>query len=242
MRSYGPVSLLVLAIVLGLWVRSRRGLAESLAEQARLGERARIAAEMHDVLAHRLTVLALHAGALQRRASTLPAAVAERIDLLRTTSTEALADLRDVVGTLHNAEAERADAGRTTGVPDLPALLAEARAAGQVVEASIDGEPGAVPLGHRRAVQRVVQEALTNARKHAAGAPVRVTVRYGPPVSTVEICNDAGTSSTGVPSGYGLVGLTERVAPLGGRLEYGPVASGGWRLAATIPVGDRSPA
>jgi signal transduction histidine kinase len=229
-RSYGPVALLTLAIVLGLWVRSRRRLAESLAEQARLGERARIAAEMHDMLAHRLSVLALHAGALRQRSAGLPPAVAERIDLLRSTATEALRDLRGVLGALHEVD--------VYSVRDLPVLLDEARAGGQVVEADIDGAAQDTPVTHRLAVQRVVQEALTNARKHAAGAPVRITVHYGPPVSTVEVRNEAGTPDAGVPSGYGLVGLAERVGPLGGTLEYGPVGSGGWRLAATIPVTD----
>ncbi len=251
MHLYGPFMPLAAVLALGLWAGSHQRLVAALdeqvehlrverelrAEQARLGERARIAAEMHDVLAHRLTVLALHAGALQRRATGLPEPVAERLGLLRTTSTEALADLRDVLGALRHTEEPDAADRRVPGLRELSELLAEARAAGQTVEADIAGSSESVPVSHRLAVHRVVQEALTNARKHASGAPVRVTVRYGPPDSTVEVHNVAGTPSeaAGLGSGYGLVGLTERVTALGGRLEYGPSGNGGWRMAATFP-------
>jgi signal transduction histidine kinase len=102
----------------------------------------------------------------------------------------------------------------------------------------IDGDPEATPVSHRLAVYRLVQEALTNARKHAAGAPVSVTVHYGPPVSTVDVSNPAGASSDAavVSSGYGLTGVAERVAALGGHLEHGPSGSSGWQVSASIPV------
>ncbi|WP_244204193.1 sensor histidine kinase [Streptomyces africanus] len=251
-RTYGPLLLPAVVLVLGLWAGSRRRLVISLdeqvrqlrverelrAEQARLGERTRIAAEMHDVLAHRLTVLALHAGALQRRAEELPEPVAERVGLLRRTSTEALADLRDVLGALRMTDTEEARPNGA-GLEDLPALLDEARSAGQRVEAAIDGEAGAVSTSHRLAVHRVVQEALTNARKHAPGALVEVAVRYGPPKSTVVVRNRPGAPSGGSPvaSGFGLVGLTERITSLGGTLEFGPSGAGGWQVTAEIPMG-----
>ncbi len=242
-RSYGPLLLPVAVLALGLWMGGRRRLVASLdrqveqlrverelrAEQARLGERARIAAEMHDVLAHRLSVLALHAGALQRRAAVLPAPVADRVDLLRTTSTEALRDLRDVLGVLRDSEPDGEHGTRSPGPRDLPTLLHEARTAGQRIDAVVEGDVTAVPVSHRLAVHRVVREVLTNARKHASGAAVRVVVRYGPPTSAIEVSNEAGTRAglAEVDSGYGLAGLTERVASLGGRLEYGPTEPGG---------------
>ncbi|MEV5597268.1 histidine kinase [Streptomyces sp. NPDC052496] len=270
-RSYGPLFPLGIVLALGLWTSGRRRLEAALAgrveqlrvehelraEQARLTERARIAAEMHDVLAHRLTVLALHAGALQRRADRLPAPVADRLALLRTASTEALGDLRDVLGALRDTEErpgqpgpgersgrpEQAAAGasRVPGLRELPALLDEARAAGQRIEAGIEGDGRGLPAGRRLAVHRLVQEALTNARKHAPGAPVRVTVRYGPHETAVEVRNAAAPAGaeppvTGVTSGYGLIGLTERMSALGGTLEYGPARDGGWRVAATVPT------
>ena len=254
-RSYGPLLLPAVVLVLGMWTAGRRRLVATLAEQvdhlrverelraerARLEERARIAAEMHDVLAHRLTVLALHAGALQCRAAELPAQLVDRIDLLRATSTEALRDLRDVLGVLRDASPAGARA-EPPATHELSVLLDEARGAGQVVDAAVDGDPEATPVSHRLAVYRLVQEALTNARKHAAGAPVSVTVHYGPPVSTVEVRNPAGASSGAatVSGGYGLIGVTERVAALGGQLEHGPSGPRGWQVTASIPVAGSS--
>ncbi|WP_030666571.1 sensor histidine kinase [Streptomyces rimosus] len=258
-RSYGPLMPLGIVLALGLWASSRRRLEAALAarveqlrverelrsEQARLTERARIAAEMHDVLAHRLTVLALHTGALQRRADSLPAPVADRLALLRTTSTEALGDLRDVLGALRDTEGRpeqaAADASRVPGLRELPALLDEARAAGQKIEADIEGDGRSLPAGRRLAVHRLVQEALTNARKHAPDAQVRVTVRYGPYETAVEVRNaparaGAEPPAPGPASGYGLLGLTERMSALGGTLEYGPTGDRGWRIAATLPA------
>ncbi|MEV0278949.1 histidine kinase [Streptomyces sp. NPDC050610] len=249
-RSYGPVMPFGLALALGLWASSRRRLVTSLtaqvehlrverelrAEQARLNERARIAAEMHDVLAHRLSLLALYAGALRRRADDLPEPVAERIAQLRTTSTQALGDLRDVLGALRD-HTEGADA-RTPGLQELSELFDEARAAGQRIEADVRGSADDVPASHQLAVHRLVQESLTNARKHAPGASARVTVRYGPPLSTVEVANGPGTAprDPAATGGYGLIGLAERVTALNGRLHYGPAGSGGWSIAAELPL------
>ncbi|MFF3766307.1 sensor histidine kinase [Streptomyces sp. NPDC001922] len=251
-RKYGPLAVLLLAVVIGLLAGNRRrhvaSLAEQVdrlrverelrAEQARLEERTRIAAEMHDVLAHRLTVIALHTGALKRRAADLPGPVADRVGLLRTASTDALGDLRDVLGVLRGHGTGETPASRVPGLPELSTVIDEARAAGQPIEAAIEGDPDSVPASHRLAVHRLAQEALTNARKHAAGATAQLEVRYGPPRSTVVIRNPAGASSEAAAegSGYGLVGLAERVAALNGHLEYGPTGSGGWRVAATIPL------
>ncbi|MEV0260411.1 histidine kinase [Streptomyces sp. NPDC050617] len=292
-RSYGPAMTFGTALALGLWVSGRRRLVASLtarveqlrverelrAEQARLHERARIAAEMHDILAHRLSLIALYTGALRRRADDLPEPVAERIAQLRITSTQALDDLRDVLGALREpTEDERAGGGRAGGVRvggvragderargvragsggaarspglrELTELLDEARAAGQRIEADVRGSADGLPASHQLAVHRLVQESLTNARKHAPGAPVRVTVRYGPPLSTIEVDNGPGegngpgedngpgaaTEGSAVASGYGLIGLAERVAALNGRLRYGPAGSGGWSTAAELPL------
>ncbi|MEU8782193.1 histidine kinase [Streptomyces sp. NPDC048637] len=254
-RKYGPLMVLLLAVVIGLWTGNRRrhvaSLAEQVnrlrverelrAEQARLEERTRIAAEMHDVLAHRLTVIALHTGALKRRVADLPEPVADRIGLLRTASTEALGDLRDVLGVLRGHDTGETAASRVPGLPELSTVIDEARAAGQQVEALIEGDPGSLPASHRLAIHRLAQEALTNARKHATGATTQLEVRYGPPQSMVVVRNASGASSEAAAegSGFGLVGLAERVAALHGRLEFGPTGAGGWRVAATIPLDDQ---
>ncbi|TDC10605.1 two-component sensor histidine kinase [Streptomyces sp. 8K308] len=251
-RTYGPCSLFIVALALGLWAGSSRRLADALARQvehlhrerelresaARISERTAIAAEMHDVLAHRLSLIALHSGVLSTRAEQLPGPVADRIQLLRTASTDALADLRDVLGALHTRDDER-DRPLAPPLREVDELIDEAREAGQEIEARIDGRADQAPAAHRLAVYRLVQEAVTNARKHAPRASVRVLVRYGGAATRAEVTNTApagGTAAAAVPSGYGLVGLRERVRALGGALDAGPVGGGAWRVAADIPV------
>lgn len=245
-RGYGPVLVLMLVLVIGMWAGSRRHLVDTLAAQvdhlrierelreqgARLMERAAIAAEMHDVLAHRLSLIALHTGVLTTKKDTLPTPIADRVGLLRTAATNALADLRDVLGALRAT-------GHSYTAPtlrDIKEVIDQARAAGQTVEAAVDGSPEQAPAAHRLAVFRLVQEALTNARKHAPGAPVTIRVRYRPQDTLVEVTNMPSTHSTDtVPSGLGLIGLTERVEALGGSLHAGPSGAGTWRIAASIP-------
>ncbi|MFE4018939.1 sensor histidine kinase [Streptomyces sp. NPDC059101] len=200
-------------------------------EAVRAAERSRIAAEMHDVLAHRLSLIALHTGVLATRSDAVPAQVGERLALLRTASTEALADLRDVLGVLRAPDSASAPVLR-----EVDELVDQARAAGQRVEVRLDGRPEEAPAAHRLAVHRLIQEALTNARKHAGGAPVALRIDYRAPATTVEVTNSPGVRSPdAVASGFGLIGLRERVTALGGDLRTGPGASGAWRLTARIP-------
>ncbi|WP_461034785.1 sensor histidine kinase [Streptomyces mayteni] len=251
-RAYGPCALFCVALALGLWAGSSRRLADALASQvehlhrerelresaARISERTAIAAEMHDVLAHRLSLIALHSGVLATRAEQLPAPVADRIRLLRAASTDALGDLRDVLGALRTRDDDR-PGSLAPALREVGELIDEAREAGQEIEAQIDGPAEQAPAAHRLAVYRLVQEAVTNARKHAPRAPVRVRVRYGTAATRAEVTNSApagGAAAAAVPSGYGLVGLRERVRALGGALDAGPTGGGAWRVAAHIPV------
>jgi signal transduction histidine kinase len=250
-QTYASTLLLpLLAVVVGLWLGNRRRLLDALAsdvahlrtesklreEAARTAERARISAEMHDVLAHRLSLIALHTGVLVTKSDTLPAQVAERLGLLRTTSVEALADLRDVLGALRDPDATQPTSELAPVMREVRELVDEARAAGQHIVLTADGLPEQVPTTHRLAVYRIVQEALTNARKHADGAEVTVRIGYRPPATLVEVTNAPGTPCTdNVGSGYGLVGLRERVAALSGHLDAGPAGAGAWRLSARIP-------
>lgn len=250
-RFGSSLFMLLLAVAAGLWLGNRRRLLEALAAQvdhlrieselreeaARSAERSHIAAEMHDVLAHRLSLIALHTGVLTTRSDTLPAPVAERLVLLRTTSTEALADLRDVLGALRDPQATDAGAALVPAIRDVGELVEEARAAGQNAGIAVEGHPEQAPTTHRLAVYRIVQEALTNARKHAAGSMVSVRVDYRPPATLVEVTNTSGTPDAAAPvdSGYGLIGLRERVTALGGHLNTGPAGGGTWRLAARSP-------
>lgn len=212
-------------------------------EQAKVAERARIAREMHDTLAHRMSLVALHAGALAFRSDVPEAERAATAAVVRDNANLALAELRQVLGVL------RAEPG--DGVPEAPQptletldqLVAEASAVGEgPVDLQITPETEAalgrlpVPLG--RDAYRIVQEGLTNARKHAPGASVQVAVGGGVGgLLTVEVRSGSPTRPSNglVGSGTGLVGVAERVRLAGGRLDHGPDGDGGYRLAAVLP-------
>jgi signal transduction histidine kinase len=245
----------VIAFGWGLYLRARRELVASLreraerlaadqqraAEQAREAERRRIAREMHDVLAHRLSLLSVHAGALEFRPDAPPAEIAQAAAVIRTSAAAALGDLRQVITVL------REDSAATHGPPQpgfgqLADLLQESRSAGMTLDARVD-LPGAgqLPEATGRTIYRVIQEGLTNARKHAPGAPVQVTVTADGQAVTAEVISrrrpvlaaPGGISPAG--AGAGLIGLAERVVLAGGQLEHGPNAIGDFVLRATIP-------
>jgi signal transduction histidine kinase len=233
----------VAVLALGMFVRARRQLTsvereraaseqEFRVAQARQMERNRIAREMHDVLAHRLSLLSLQAGALELWPDAPPAEVARAAGLIRGNAHGALEDLREVIGVLRSA---RAGDDHADGVPekpqptlvDLPMLIDESQKAGMRVLLECDvADLGGVPEAMGRTAFRIVQEGLTNARKHANHAEVSVAVRGGAADGlTVEIRNPwpvgvAGT--TPIPgAGMGIIGLAERTALSGGRLEHG---------------------
>jgi signal transduction histidine kinase len=199
-------------------------------EQARLGERERIAREMHDVLAHRISLLAVHAGALEVRRDA-PGPEREAAGVVRRCAYDALEDLRQVIGMLR----EPADDRPQPTLADVPALVEQSRDAGATV--SLDLPDREVPDGVGRHAYRIVQEALTNARKHAPGAPVRVAVRgRAEDGLVVEVGNALAAPAESLPgAGAGLVGLGERVQLAGGRLDPGPRATGVFHGRAWLP-------
>jgi signal transduction histidine kinase len=236
----------------GLFVRHRRQLVLSLreraaqaqteeqlrAEQAQHHAREEIAREMHDVLGHRLSLLSVHAGALEFRPDAPAEEVARAAKVIRESAHQALQDLREIVGVL------RAPVGELPQptLVDLPHLVAEsARAQMQVDLRTEVHDP--VPERTGRTAYRIVQEALTNARKHAPGTAVQVRLSGTPGQGlTVEVHNAAPATNPGqeaaatpAPLAQGLIGLAERVMLADGRLEHGPTADGGWRLSAWLP-------
>jgi len=250
----------VAIVAVGMYLRARRELIASLhervaqaeraqlllAEQARRGERDRIAAEMHDVLAHRVSLVALHAGALEIRPDQAPAQVQATAALIRVTARQALTELRDVIGVLRDREAEPdAPHAPPPTLADIESLVAEFKAAGLNVTLDMRvKKPESAPGGLGRDTYRIVREGLTNVTKHASGT-----------VATVEVSGQADEGlhvvvrnrlplgyqdkalhgSGGLPgSGFGLTALAERVAMAGGTLSHGPDRDGDFVLAATL--------
>ncbi|MFJ3703249.1 MULTISPECIES: histidine kinase [unclassified Streptomyces] len=247
------VLLVLLVLSWGMVVRSRRQLVVTLRERARRAEteaalraeqaqrlaREAIAREMHDVLAHRLTLLSVHAGALEFRPDAPTAEVARAAGVIRDSAHEALQDLREIIGVLR-APGESEDGNRPQPtLVTLDALVDESRSAG--MEVTLDNrvaDPERAPAATGRTVYRIAQEALTNARKHAPGAPVGVTVAGGPGDGlSIEVDNPAPDEPFDpVPgSGQGLIGLTERANLAGGSLDHGPRPGGGFTVRARLP-------
>ncbi|MFI5912585.1 sensor histidine kinase [Dactylosporangium sp. NPDC051541] len=228
----------------GVWLRTRHDLLLSLRErawraeaeqgrrvsEARLAERTLIAREMHDVLAHRLSLLAMYAGALEYRPDAPPERLTEAAGVLRQGVHQALDELREVIAVLRHDEA-----GAVHSLPEVPRLVREAVAAGQRVR--LDYPDGAeVPPTVGRTAYRVVQEALTNARKHAAGQPVTITLEIDGGRLVLDVRNPVTPDLPDLSgSGVGLIGLTERVGLAGGTLEHAVTATGEFRLRAELP-------
>ena len=233
-------------ITAGALERAERVAAEQAAraDQARAEERQRIAREMHDVVAHRVSLMVLHAGAIEVNAPD--ERTANEAALIRTTGREALADLREVLGVLRSGSADFG--GEAPGpqpvLADLDRLLEQSRAAGLRVRRRDEGTPGPLPLTVERTAYRVVQEALTNIHKHAPEAETEVALDYRDDALHVEVRN----APTRVPaaslpdSGLGLLGLRERVALVGGELRVGPESGGGFAVRVRLPAGAAEPA
>jgi signal transduction histidine kinase len=209
-------------------------------EQARAvaEERRRVARELHDVLAHDLSVMVVQSGAARRVLDSDPTAAADAARLIERTGREALAELRHLFGPARRGQGEPLDG--TPGVARIDRLAERARAAGLPVDVIVEGEPRTLPPGVDLAGYRVVQEALTNSLKHAGPAKARVTVRYESDCLRLEVVDDglgdgAGKGALG-GSGHGLLGMNERVALYGGELEAGRAPEGGFRVRAALPL------
>ncbi|NGO14625.1 two-component sensor histidine kinase [Streptomyces sp. HC44] len=211
-------------------------------EAARMEERARIAAEMHDQLGHRIGLISVHAGALQLAAERQAPPLASQAELLHTTAGTAMDELRGILGVLRHQSGE--DIGERGTREDLSALVADSRNAGADAELHWNATgPTDADARTRQAVHRVTREGLTNALKHAYGAPVRVTFQDEGDTVVVAVVNDAPPvpRSPGEGNRSGLVSLQERIDLLGGALHAGPRPEGGFVLSARIPVRPDAP-
>ena len=227
------------ALLASLRERARRAEAEqaSRVAEARVAERARIAREMHDVLAHRLSLLATYAGALEYRPDAPPEQLARAAGVVRVGAHQALDELREVITVLRDDD-DFDGKHPLPGLADLDGLIAETRDAGTAVDVTRRvTQQEDLPGGLGRTAYRVVQEGLTNARKHAPGRPVRVLLAGKPGGRlVVEIANPVGPADPVINgSGTGLIGLTERVRLAGGEIDHTISADGEFVLRAWLP-------
>jgi signal transduction histidine kinase len=244
-----PVGTLVttVAVLFGYNVRVRRNATAKLVEEERrtqlavgaqlvLEERARIARELHDVVAHHMSVIAIQAEAVPMQAAGDPARLESGLAEIRTLSLEALAELRQVLGVLRDQEG-RTDTAPQPGLDRLDELVANARAAGLTVTVERSGPLDGLPPTVGLSAYRILQESLSNAMRHAPGAAVTLVLRHDGDRLRLRVTNGPGGSPGGTPgAGHGLVGMRERAALLGGELEAGPVRGGGFQVTAGLPI------
>lgn len=208
--------------------------------RARTAERARIAREMHDVLAHRMSLVAMHAGVLSFRRDLTAQEQATAARTIEDNAQLALRDLRDILGVLRDptAPVDAAVEPPQPSLADIPELIDQSRSAGTIVDFD-DAVDGPVPDGVGRAAYRIVQEALTNARKHAAGARIDVRLSGSSDDGVQVSIHNVAPIDSGAPvvpgAGLGLLGLSERVDLAGGRIAHGADPDGGYTVRAWLP-------
>jgi signal transduction histidine kinase len=217
------------------WLAARSVALQREAEQATAAERARIARELHDIIAHHLSVVVLHAAGARASGRADPATLEE----IEYSGRQALTETRRLFGVLRDPDQ---DTGRAPqpGISELPALAGSLRAAGVDVILSVDGDHAALPSAVNVSAYRIVQEALTNVLKHAGPARAEVTVDCTDIAVTIEVTDD-GAGNTAFPAltgGQGLTGMRERVALFGGELRAGPRPGGGFTVCAWLPAGE----
>ena len=232
------------ALAIGAWsagyvVRHRgeqlalaRAQAPELAREAVAAERARVAAELHDLVAHSVSIVSVQAGAAAQLLEKDRAAAREHLRAVQQTARDALREMRRLLGVLRE---ERADYSPQPGLARLPELVAEARGAGLPVELREEGERGEVAQGVDLAAFRIVQEALMNVRKHAGRVPTTIGIRYRPEEIELEVENAPGAIRNGGGSGHGILGMRERARVYGGSVHAGPDERGGFAVRARLP-------
>jgi signal transduction histidine kinase len=247
---------LVLAWTVGVTVRTRRAYVAALEarnallerereENARLAvalERGRIARELHDVVAHNVSVVVVQAGAAERLVETDPARARQAMRDVATTGRQALAEMRRLLGVLREDEQDD-EMTPQPGVAELESLARRVGDAGLPVELSVQGHQRPLPASAALSAYRIVQEALTNTMRHAGPARARVILRYLPDALEIQVSdNGTGSAARTDPTqrtdggGHGLIGMRERVMLFGGELSAGPRPEGGYAVVARIPT------
>jgi signal transduction histidine kinase len=256
--------LMAIPLLGGAIVRARRSGRAELAEQARrlegeralLEERQRIARELHDIVAHHMSVIAIQAEAGPRKVADPPPELMESFADIRASALSGLSELRRLLGVLRSGGADTAP---QPGLGELPGLLDSARSGGVRVSSAVSGPPRDLPEGVDLSAYRILQEALSNAMRHAPGSAVRVELAYAPSSVVIKVRNDAGPAGAaggrshpdagapgnglhpgdpagpGPDTGHGIIGMRERTAMLGGHLDAAPTDDGGFLVTAVLP-------
>ena len=246
-----PSLFFVAAWLLGDYLRTRRAYVAELEERAarlererdqdrRLAadeERTRIARELHDVVAHDVSVIAIQAGAARAVQATRPEAAAQALILIETTARETLVELNRLLGVLRGSNGATPERRPQPGIGQLSGLVEELRAAGLEVDARVEGEPRQLPPAIDLSAFRIVQEATTNVLKHARARRVDIRVHYTETTLALDVRDDgAGNGVDPASSGHGLIGMRERVALFGGELRAGRNPAGGFSVHARLPL------
>ncbi|MBB5852944.1 sensor histidine kinase [Amycolatopsis umgeniensis] len=206
------------------------------AEQAVVEERIRIAHELHDVVSHHISVISVQANLARYVFESSPDTARTALDTITGTTTEALDELRRLLGVLRPPQHEPHEYRPQPGLADLPALVARVREAGLTVKTSTIGEPRRLPPGQQLCTYRIAQEALTNVLKHADKARTELVLEYGEEALVLSVRNSASEETPPPnPAGQGLIGMRERARMYGGSIEMGPAGSGGFSIELTLP-------
>ena len=209
---------------------------EARERAAVVDERARLARELHDVVAHSVSTIVVQAQAGEALVEDEPARARDAFVAITNSGRQALGELRRMLGLLRVAEGGP-EFGPQPGLTQLQSLIDQMRAVGLPIELTIEGEPRPLPTGVDLSAYRIVQEALTNTLRHARPASAHVTVRYGANDVELEVVDDGRGSTNGGPHGHGITGMRERVGLYGGTLEAGGRAEGGFSVRARLPLG-----
>jgi len=247
-----PSLFFVAAWLIGDYLRTRRAYVAQLEERAarlererdqdrRLAadeERTRIARELHDVVAHDVSVIAIQAGAARAVQATRPEAAAQALGLIETTARETLIELNRLLGVLRANNGATADRRPQPGISQLPGLVEELRAAGLEVDARVEGEARPLSPAVDLSAYRILQEATTNVLKHARARRVDIRVRYAETMLALDVRDDGAGDGRdpAASSGHGLIGMRERVALFGGKLHAGRNRAGGFSVHARLPL------
>jgi signal transduction histidine kinase len=247
-----PLVYFGLAGGLGAFVRQRAlrltavegratALEDALARETELAateERARIARELHDVVAHGLSLMVVQAEAAEEMLTRSPADAAGPLHRVQETGRQSLAEMRRLLGVLRSAGDAEPSTAPQPSLARLPELVREAADVGLRVDVDIDGDRVDLPLGVELAAYRIVQEALTNTRRHGRARSARVRLGYSAKALRIEVMDDGAGGGNANPAGHGLIGMRERTALYGGTLEAGPAPEGGFRVLAVLPLGE----